>query len=115
MGPPDKPGDIRLRKARCARITWADGWGGRDRTFECWNQNPVPYHLATPQSSGQGRDHIEGAPAFQRGENAKIAGGMARNLAPFAWLRPPGGIAIRALPRDRPLGQSGMSESSSAW
>src|SRR5476649_913721 len=25
------------------------GWGGRDRTFECWNQNPVPYHLATPQ------------------------------------------------------------------
>ena len=26
------------------------GWGGRDRTYECWNQNPVPYHLATPQS-----------------------------------------------------------------
>ena len=25
------------------------GWGGRDRTFECRNQNPVPYHLATPQ------------------------------------------------------------------
>ena len=25
------------------------GWGGRDRTSECWNQNPVPYHLATPQ------------------------------------------------------------------
>ena len=28
------------------------GWGGRDRTFECWNQNPVPYHLATPQQAG---------------------------------------------------------------
>ena len=27
------------------------GWGGRDRTFECWNQNPVPYHLATPQQA----------------------------------------------------------------
>ncbi len=28
-----------------------DGWGGRDRTYECRNQNPVPYHLATPQRS----------------------------------------------------------------
>ena len=25
------------------------GWGGRDRTYECRDQNPVPYHLATPQ------------------------------------------------------------------
>src|SRR5580704_3215360 len=25
------------------------GWGGRIRTSECRNQNPVPYHLATPQ------------------------------------------------------------------
>src|SRR5512135_790663 len=25
------------------------GWGGRDRTYECRNQNPMPYHLATPQ------------------------------------------------------------------
>ena len=79
-----------------------DGWGGRDRTFECWNQNPVPYHLATPQSCGPGRDHIEGASAFQRGENAKIDQGMARNSAASAWLRPRGGIAIRALPRGRP-------------
>lgn len=31
------------------------GWGGRDRTFECWNQNPVPYRLATPQiAKGRG-------------------------------------------------------------
>jgi hypothetical protein len=27
------------------------GWGGRDRTFECRNQNPVPYRLATPQNA----------------------------------------------------------------
>jgi hypothetical protein len=26
-----------------------DGWGGRDRTFECGSQSPVPYRLATPQ------------------------------------------------------------------
>ena len=26
------------------------GWVGRIRTCECWDQNPVPYHLATTQS-----------------------------------------------------------------
>jgi hypothetical protein len=26
------------------------GWGGRIRTSAWWNQNPLPYHLATPQS-----------------------------------------------------------------
>jgi hypothetical protein len=26
------------------------GWGARIRTWECGDQNPVPYHLATPQS-----------------------------------------------------------------
>ncbi len=26
------------------------GWGGRIRTCECWDQNPVPCRLATPQS-----------------------------------------------------------------
>jgi hypothetical protein len=25
------------------------GWGDRTRTYECGDQNPVPYHLATPQ------------------------------------------------------------------
>jgi hypothetical protein len=27
------------------------GWGGGIRTPECMDQNHVPYHLATPQSS----------------------------------------------------------------
>ena len=26
-----------------------NGWGGRTRTHECRDQNPMPYHLATPQ------------------------------------------------------------------
>ena len=26
-----------------------NGWGGRIRTYECRDQNPVPCHLATPQ------------------------------------------------------------------
>src|SRR5688572_1828436 len=33
------------------------GWGGRDRTYECRNQNPVPYHLATPQVTYSSPDH----------------------------------------------------------
>ena len=28
--------------------TLASGWGARIRTWEYRNQNPVPYHLATP-------------------------------------------------------------------
>ena len=28
-----------------------NGWGGRIRTHECRDQNPVPYRLATPQST----------------------------------------------------------------
>src|SRR6266576_6051166 len=38
------------RSQRSVRIS-KNGWGGRDRTYECRNQNPVPYHLATPQWS----------------------------------------------------------------
>ena len=33
------------------------GWGGRIRTSAWWNQNPLPYHLATPQKPpGKRRD-----------------------------------------------------------
>src|SRR3954465_14931217 len=35
------------------------GWGARIRTWEWRNQNPLPYHLATPQGStafGQARN-----------------------------------------------------------
>lgn len=53
------------------------GWGGRDRTSEWRNQNPLPYRLATPQQSGpehgidqrdlfRHRRSIEGATLFQQ-------------------------------------------------
>src|SRR5450432_4174494 len=29
----------------------SNGWGGRIRTSEWRDQNPLPYHLATPQQS----------------------------------------------------------------
>ena len=38
------------------------GWGGRVRTFAWRNQNPLPYHLATPQKRA---DHSELAPPPQ--------------------------------------------------
>src|SRR3954447_10108432 len=39
------------------------GWGGRDRTYECRNQNPVPYHLATPQNSSHPPTAKDAAPS----------------------------------------------------
>src|SRR3954470_1800449 len=53
------------------------GWGGRIRTSAWWNQNPLPYHLATPQQtvrnaaddsradSFRQRRSIEGVEPFQ--------------------------------------------------
>jgi hypothetical protein len=53
------------------------GWGGRDRTFECRNQNPVPYRLATPQllraddlHRRRAPDHRASPSAFQRADFA---------------------------------------------
>src|SRR4030095_7913078 len=56
------PVKIRIRSKAMGRRLYAlshagkDGWGGRDRTYECRNQNPVPYHLATPQRKLSSRD-----------------------------------------------------------
>ena len=36
-----------------AEILGMIGWGGRDRTSEWRNQNPLPYRLATPQQRGR--------------------------------------------------------------
>src|SRR5436305_12010340 len=57
------------------------GWGGRDRTSEWRNQNPLPYRLATPQQAGAGgidprdflrhRRSIEGLRPFQQAGSAK--------------------------------------------
>src|SRR5512139_1018094 len=38
------------------------GWGGRDRTYECRNQNPMPYHLATPQWALPGAEVVQRMP-----------------------------------------------------
>ena len=55
------------------------GWGGRIRTSECRNQNPVPYHLATPQKP-DGRSAKLAAPGRQ-GNAAIAANGPRFNSA----------------------------------
>lgn len=56
---------VRL-KSPSARLI---GWGGRVRTSAWWNQNPLPYHLATPQRPGGGgavpRGVSQAAPVYR--------------------------------------------------
>ena len=59
--------------------------------------------LGDAPSCGQAGDHIEGVKAFQRGERAAILARRPSNSKTFARLRGEGGMAIRALPRDRPV------------
>lgn len=44
-------------------IKMSNGWGARIRTWVCRNQNPMPYHLATPQKRA---DHSRSMPTPQR-------------------------------------------------
>jgi hypothetical protein len=41
------------------------GWGGRDRTSEWRNQNPLPYRLATPQLALAGKAEDSETRRFQ--------------------------------------------------
>src|ERR1700722_14345500 len=41
------------------------GWGGRIRTSVWWNQNPLPYHLATPQQPNNERQRLFGTQALR--------------------------------------------------
>ena len=51
------------------RTIWRDtGWGGRIRTSGCRDQNPVPYHLATPQRRTAGAPHGGRPPAAKAAE-----------------------------------------------
>ena len=49
-----------------------NGWGGRIRTHEWRDQNPLPYHLATPQKLEHYKDTILGIMgSLNIGKNAK--------------------------------------------
>jgi hypothetical protein len=70
------------------------GWGGRDRTSEWRNQNPLPYRLATPQQSGpehgidqrdlfRHRRSIEGVTPFQQAEGPNFTPKSAPSIYPY--------------------------------
>ena len=54
----------------CPTETGLAGWGARTRTWEWRNQNPLPYHLATPHQAARlpprRADHSGGARTDQR-------------------------------------------------
>src|SRR5262245_43681746 len=41
---------IRVQLSSCGLLPFV-GWGGRTRTCEWRNQNPLPYHLAAPHQA----------------------------------------------------------------
>ncbi len=49
-----------LKSQMGAAYRQAVGWGARIRTWEWRNQNPLPYHLATPQHARNRGDHTGG-------------------------------------------------------
>src|ERR1700734_3369020 len=51
--------------------TGLGGWGARIRTWEWRNQNPLPYHLATPQYRRIGAGHLGRPPQHSDGACAK--------------------------------------------
>ena len=69
------------------------GWGGRIRTCECRDQNPVPYHLATPQYLKPSRN--QGRSGFS---HALI--GLSPLKGAFYQVRPPSAGAIVRLSLD---------------
>jgi hypothetical protein len=89
-------GRLRLDANICERQC---GWGGRIRTSAWWNQNPLPYHLATPQQAGSGsggsrlppslrqRRSIEGVEPFQPagGRNFSESNPLNSPLIPYSF------------------------------
>jgi hypothetical protein len=75
------------------------GWGGRDRTSEWRNQNPLPYRLATPQQAGSGiqsppppRRSTDGGRPFQqaRGPNSNRTDAPLPHYMKYEALLPVG-------------------------
>ena len=63
------------------------GWGAWIRTREWRNQNPLPYHLATPQYRRIGAGRLGRPPQHSDGARAK-----QRSARPGRYPRPPSAI-----------------------
>ena len=58
------------------------GWGARIRTWECRNQNPVPYRLATPQCDRQTVSRFkQWVPVYSAGNESIKSGQSLRKNA----------------------------------
>src|SRR5215472_6144635 len=59
------------------------GWGARIRTWEWRNQNPLPYHLATPQQVPESRSDFR----VRRADHSGATLPDQRPLSPilYAW------------------------------
>jgi hypothetical protein len=86
------------------------GWGGRDRTSACRNQNPVPYRLATPQQGPpDGGLRIKGAGPVRKPAKRTA---HKRACGPVAGA---GGHRYKGASRGEGTSRRTGSESSSAW
>ena len=92
---------------------WTDrmrpaGWGARIRTWEWRNQNPLPYHLATPHRRPASRISARLTRRKRRAPKRpqKPAGQLACQF-------PPGNV-IRPLRRERSVAQPGSAPASGA-
>src|SRR3954452_23779153 len=83
----------------------APGWGGRDRTSEWRNQNPLPYRLATPQQATNGTaeelvtaDSLQSQPVYRERRGISTAW-----RAKYHRLRRLGRGTLCCWPDDRPV------------
>lgn len=76
------------------RLDNTGGWGGRDRTSEWRNQNPLPYRLATPQCAGWNRE---------TGSRRSVSGHAGLQREPRHFNSLPGEFPAKIGPRPAPF------------
>src|SRR2546421_28336 len=76
-------------RANNARGLSGIGWGGRIRTSEWRDQNPLPYHLATPQIQQLDADSPRTVNTCHRASTRAAAARAAGSSAKDANTQPP--------------------------
>ena len=126
---PQRPAECgALRRiSRSLHIGGMRGWGGRIRTSGWRNQNPLPYHLATPQCvarlkglGGKRADNSSGSPAPQWPSRTKFAPAEGSPHTPNAlnreqclWTRDAAVPSLKGQTSPRHCG--GSDDSQSTW
>ncbi len=93
----EKSDSSKIARSYCLSV----GWGGRIRTSAWWNQNPLPYHLATPQNLAESggiwlpADFLPATPVYRGSPVISTAWDL--NFAPQTAPGPPGLTAPQQL------------------